>query len=196
MNPDALARSFERIDLYNANDPNRFGANPLAQFQGQRAHHWVLHLDPESSPAMQLAARGHHIGRWELPRSDFEAGRDGYLRWRRQQKKRHAELLTMMLIADDVPPTHLTRAAEIVQKKGLGSDPEVQVFEDAVCLTFIETQFLATADKLADDDKMVGVVAKTLRKMSPSGHAAAATIELDERSASIVQRAIADVEAG
>ncbi len=99
-----------------------------------------------------------------------------------------------MLVVDDVSPPHLTRAAEIVQKKGLGSDPEVQVFEDAVCLTFIETQFVATADKLADDDKMVAVVAKTLRKMSPAGHAAAATIGLDDRSASIVQQAIALAE--
>jgi len=39
------------------------------------------------------------------------------------------------------------RAAEIVTKTGLGSDPEVQVFEDAVALTFLETQFASTASE-------------------------------------------------
>ncbi|MEQ8840006.1 MAG: DUF4202 domain-containing protein [Acidimicrobiales bacterium] len=190
MHADQLTQSLERIDGYNADDPNRFDDRPLARFQGERAHHWVLGLDPDASPALQIAARGHHIGRWELPRSEFDEGRSGYLRWRREQKKRHAARLTSLL-SDEVDPQALARAVEIVQKKGLGSDPEVQTFEDAVCLTFIETQFLSTADKLADDEKMVEVVAKTLRKMSADGIAAAQTIDLDERSAAIVARAAA-----
>ena len=33
------------------------------------------------------------------------------------------------------------RAGVIVQKPGLGTDPEVQSFEDAVCLAFLETQY-------------------------------------------------------
>lgn len=188
MDSDLLAQSLNRIDRYNADDPNHFNGAPLAQFQGERAHYWVLYLNPAATPALQLAARAHHLGRWELPRGEFDAGRDGYLRWRRAQKKRHAAVLATLL-AEDVPGPPLDRAIEIVQKKGLGSDPEVQAFEDAVCLTFIETQFLSTADKLGDDNKMVEIVAKTLRKMTPAGHAAAGSIALDERSAGIINRA-------
>ncbi|MEZ5165327.1 MAG: DUF4202 family protein [Acidimicrobiales bacterium] len=73
-----------------------------------------------------------------------------------------------------------------MQKIGLATDPEVQTFEDAVSLTFVETQFTSTADKIADDTRMVEVVAKTLRKMTPAGQAAAASIEPDDRSAGIV----------
>ncbi|MEZ5247419.1 MAG: DUF4202 domain-containing protein [Acidimicrobiales bacterium] len=191
MDPDLLARAIGSIDDANEGDPNRIDDRPLAQEQGRRAHEWVLRLDPEAGAALQLAARAHHLRRWELPRSDYPEGRDGYLRWRRDQKKRHAELLTTLLTADDIPVPQLHRAVEIVQKKGLGTDPEVQTFEDAVCLTFVETQFLATADKLADDDKMVDVVTKTLRKMSAAGIEAAGTITLDDRAADIVRRAAA-----
>lgn len=191
MHADLLARSLDRIDRYNDGDANRVDDRPLARLQGERAHHWVLRLDPDASAALQLAARAHHIGRWELARSEFDEGRNGYLRWRREQKSRHAELLGRVLLAEDVPPQILQRAREIVQKKGLGVDPEVQTFEDAVCLTFIETQFVTTADKLADDDKMVEVVAKTLRKMSRSGIEATASIALDPRSTEIVRRAAA-----
>ena len=191
MHADLLARSLDRIDRYNDGDPNRLDDRPLARLQGERAHRWVLRLDPDASGALQLAARAHHIGRWELARSEFDEGRNGYLRWRREQKVRHAELLGRVLLAEDVPPKILDRAREIVQKKGLGTDPEVQTFEDAVCLTFIETQFLSTADKLADDDKMVEVVAKTLRKMSRPGIEATASIALDPRSTEIVRRAAA-----
>jgi hypothetical protein len=189
VQPDLLARALDGIDRYNDDDPNRFDGRPLAQVQGERAHRWVLRLDPDASPAIQLAARAHHIGRWELPRSEFDEGRNGYLRWRREQKARHAEILGELLESGDVTREHVDRARAIVQKKGLGSDPEVQLFEDAVCLTFIETQFVTTADKLADDDKMVEVVAKTLRKMSATGIDAAGTIPVDTRTADIISRA-------
>jgi hypothetical protein len=184
-----LKSILERIDSANAPDPNRFGGEPLAREQGRLAHGWVLRLDPHAGDAIQIAARAHHLQRWELARSDYPAGRDGYLRWRRDQKKRHAELLSTLLATEDLTSTVRARSVDIVQKKGLGSDSEVQLFEDAVCLTFIETQFLETAERLADDDKMVDVVAKTFRKMSPAGIDAAGTIALDERAADIVRRA-------
>lgn len=184
----ALADLLAAIDADNADDPNTFDGRPLAQAQGQMADTWVTRLDPAATDALRVAARAHHLRRWELPRADYPEGRDGYLRWRRDQKKAHAARLSTILAGAD--PALIERAAAIVQKKGLGSDPEVQLFEDAVCLTFIETQFLDTADKLGDDQKMVDVVAKTLRKMSPAGHAAAASIALDDRSADLLRQAV------
>ena len=88
----------------------------------------------------------------------------------------------------------MARASAIVAKLGLGSDPEVQVFEDAVCLTFVETQFDTTADRL-DANLMVDVVAKTLAKMSDAGRSAALTLELDARATSIVTEALARLAA-
>jgi hypothetical protein len=49
------------------------------------------------------------------------------------------------------------------------------------------------ASKLDDDDKMVDVVAKTLRKMTPAGIAALSSIELDDRAAALLARAVAQL---
>ena len=56
----------------------------------------------------------------------------------------------------------------IIRKEGLGTDPQVQVHEDALCLVFLETQLAATVDDLGDD-KMLDVIRKTAAKMSPDG---------------------------
>jgi hypothetical protein len=186
----AVAAAIDAIDAANSADPNRWNGEPLALAQGRLAHEWILRLDPAPSAPLQLAARAHHLRRWAVPRSTYPAGRSGYLRWRRDQKQRHATDLRQILDAAAVPPILRERAATIVAKVGLGSDPEVQLFEDAVCLTFIETQFDATADRL-DHERMVDVVAKTLRKMSEHGRRAVRTIALDERAQTIVGEALA-----
>ena len=76
-------------------------------------------------------------------------------------------------------------------KQGLGSDPEVQTFEDAVSLTFLETELHSVLDRLGDDTKAADIVAKTLDKMSPAGRDQAVVVArtLDERSQLIVTEA-------
>jgi hypothetical protein len=185
----AVAAAIDAIDAANSADPNRWNGEPLALAQGRLAHEWVLRLDPASSAALQLAARAHHLRRWAVPRSTYPDGRPGYLRWRRDQKQRHATDLRRILDEAAVDPILVERATTIVAKIGLGSDPEVQLFEDAVCLTFIETQFDSTADRL-DHQHMVDVVAKTLRKMSAPGRRAVRTIALDRRAQTIVGEAL------
>ncbi len=177
------------IDDANRLDPNSWNGEPLALAQGRLAHGWAIRLDPDASAALLLAARAHHLRRWTVPRSTYPAGRAGYLRWRRDQKARHARELREILDRAGVEPATVDRAATIVTKAGLGSDPEVQTFEDAVCLTFVETQLHDTAERL-DNDLLVDVVRKTLAKMSDAGRAAALTIPLDEHSAAIVTRAL------
>ena len=166
---------------------------PLALTQGRRAEEWVARLDPEASDALRLAARAHHLRRWALPRADYPPGRAGYLRWRRAQRERHARDLAAILDGAGVDGSVSVRAAQIVAKQGLGSDPEVQTFEDAVSLTFLETELHSVLDRLGDDTKAADIVAKTLDKMSPVGRdqAVAVASTLDERSQLIVTEATA-----
>ena len=186
---EAIDRARSAIDAVNAADPNQHDGEPLALLQGRLAEGWVIRLDPDASEALRLAARAHHLRRWVVPRDSYPDGRAGYLRWRRDQKQRHAEELRELLEQTGVDPVIVTRAATIVAKVGLGSDPEVQVFEDAVCLTFLETQLSETADRL-DANRMTTVIAKTLTKMSAPGKAAALTIDLDERGRDLLARAV------
>jgi hypothetical protein len=186
---EAIDRARSAIDAANAADPNEHDGEPLALLQGRLAEGWVIRLDPDASEALRLAARAHHLRRWVVPRDSYPDGRAGYLRWRRDQKQRHAEELRELLEQVGLDPVIVARAAAIVAKVGLGSDPEVQVFEDAVCLTFLETQLGETADRL-DADRMTTVIAKTLTKMSEPGKAAALTIDLDERGRDLLARAV------
>ena len=166
---------------------------PLALAQGRLAEAWVTRLDPDASDALRLAARAHHLRRWALPRSDHPEGRAGYLRWRKAQRDRHARDLAAILNDAGVDESVSARAAQVVAKQGLGSDPEVQTFEDAVSLTFLETELNSVLDRLDDDTKAADIVAKTLAKMSPAGRdqAVAVASTLDQRSQLIVTNAIA-----
>jgi hypothetical protein len=186
---EAIDRAMSAIDVANADDPHRHDGQPLALAQGRLADGWVVRLDPQASPALRLAARAHHLRRWVVPRASYPEGRAGYLRWRRDQKQRHAVELREILERSEIDPTIVERAAEIVAKIGLGSDPEVQVFEDAVCLTFLETQLGETAERL-DAALMTDVIVKTLAKMSPEGKAAASMIDLDDRGRELLAGAV------
>ena len=179
------------IDSANAEDPRSHGGMPLALAQGRRAEDWVVRLAPDASDALRLAARAHHLRRWAVPRSDYPQGRAGYLRWRRAQRERHARDLVALLDGAGVDGSVSARAAEIVAKQGLGTDPEVQTFEDAVSLTFLQTELEPVIDRLDDDAKVAGIVAKTLAKMSATGRdrAAAVSVGLDERSQRILAEA-------
>jgi hypothetical protein len=186
---EAIDRARLAIDAANAADPNEYEGEPLSLLQGRLAESWVVRLDPDASAALRLAARAHHLRRWVVPRASYPDGRAGYLRWRRDQKQRHAAELRELLEGADIDPAVVERAAAIVAKVGLGSDPDVQIFEDAVCLTFLETQLDETADRL-DVDHMTSVIVKTLKKMSEPGKAAALTIDLRQRGRDLLARAV------
>jgi Domain of unknown function (DUF4202) len=183
------------IDAANADDPHRFDDEPRALVQGRLAEAWVVRLDPNASSALRLAARAHHLRRWVVPRSSYPDGRAGYLRWRRDQKDRHASELRTILERAGIESAVVDRAATIVAKVGLGTDPELQVFEDSVCLTFLETQLDDTADRL-DHDRMIAVIAKTLTKMSEEAKAVALTIDLDARARELLASAAERSEGG
>ena len=189
----AVEDSRAAIDAANATDSRTHDGVPLALAQGRLAEAWVERLEPDASDALRLAARAHHLRRWALPRSDYPEGRAGYLRWRRAQRDRHARDLAVILDGAGVDASASARAVQIVAKQGLGTDAEVQTFEDAVSLTFLETELHSVLDRLDDDTKAADIVAKTLAKMSPVGRdqAVAVAATLDERSQQIVGEAIA-----
>ena len=170
---ERLDRALAAIDAANAADPHLVDGQPRARLQGERATEWLARLDADAGDALVLAARAHHVRRWVIPRDDYPAGRAGYLRWRRDLKTIHAQVVAELLEPIGIDAATIRRVQQLVQKQGLGSDPEVQTFEDAVCLVFLETQFEELSDRL-DDDKMVDVLRKTLPKMSPAAHGLAA----------------------
>jgi hypothetical protein len=165
-----LAAVFAAIDSVNSADPNAvdwYGvAVPRSLIQGQRASYWLDRLVPDASPALAIAVRGHHIRRWAIERSSYPEGRPGYLRWRRDLKKLHADELAALLEPFGASSDLIARVGELVQRVGLGSDPDAQAVEDCACLVFMETDYAALRARLGDD-RTADAVAKTLKKMSP-----------------------------
>ena len=166
---ERLQAALRAIDAANAGDPERIRIDgeeqPKELAHAQLVSEWVERLQPEASDALRLAARAHHVRRWEIPRSSYPEGRKGYLRWRAKLQQHHAALADEILEQAGYPQAFRERVQAIVRKRGLGRDPEVQVFEDALCLVFLETQLEEVVVKL-DPEKLEDVCRKTLAKMS------------------------------
>jgi len=193
MTDSRFERAVADIDAANAHDPNRLVidgvARPKEQVHAELMTEWVRRLDSEADDAQLLAARAHHLRRWALPRQEYPDGRAGYLRWRAAQKRRHAEevghILTEAGYAGDV----IERVQRIVAKIGLGTDPDVQTHEDALCLVFLSMQFDDLGDQLGDD-RMIQVVAKTWAKMSEPARARALALPLGAHAGRVLAQAI------
>jgi hypothetical protein len=163
---DALAA----IDAANA-------PNPAQLEHSRRVYDWVRRLRPDAGEPLLLAARACHVRRWEVPRSSYDAGRAGYLKWRRDLYDRQASMAAELVRGAGYGGDDAGRVADLVRKRGLkgGADADVQTLEDALCLVFIETEYADLAAR-TDTAKMRDIVAKTLAKMSTQGRAEAAAL--------------------
>ena len=163
MDEARFERAIAAIDAANAEDPH---GKELRH--SEMATTWVRRLRPEPSEELLLAARAHHLRRWSIPRDSYPEGRSGYLRWRRALQHQHADDVGRILSTEGYEPDSVARVQDIVQKRHLSTDPEVQAFEDALCLVFVEDQ-LAEFSTRVDEAKLADIVEKTLQKMSPEG---------------------------
>lgn len=194
--PDRLTAALAAVDAANAGDPHTIVIDgverPKEQAHAEMMTRWVRTLAPDSSDQQLIAARAHHLRRWAIPRDDYPRDRPGYLRWRSALRRQHADDVAGIMREAGYTDADVERVQAIVRKQGLGRDHEVQVHEDALCLVFLETQFDALAAQLDDDDKMIDILRKTARKMSPDGLAAAAVLPLSPEGAALLGRALAD----
>jgi hypothetical protein len=169
------------IDAANADDPTVVAVRgeqlPLALAHGRLAAEWIEHLHPGADETWLLAARAHHLRRWEVPRQTYPEGRGGYLRWRKDQKARHAGDVAALLSAAGYDGDTIEAVQALIRRERLATHAGAQAIEDAASLVFIETQ-LADMARRMDHDLLIDVLRKTARKLSPGGAAAIARIPL------------------
>ncbi len=170
MGDQRFEEAIAAIDAANADDPVRVVVRgrelPKELAHADLVTEWVRALRPGASDALLLAARAHHLRRWTVPRPTYPAGRAGYLRWRRDLHEQHARDVAEILERVGYDAATIDRVQDLVRKRGLGRDPEVQTLEDALCLVFLETQLHDMVTRL-DPETLSGVVHKTVAKMSP-----------------------------
>ncbi|CAB4881335.1 unannotated protein [freshwater metagenome] len=191
---EGLQAAAAAIDDANANDPTvvavRGELRPLAMAHGQLAVEWVQHLAEAPDDALLLAARAHHLRRWELQRTSYPEGRAGYLRWRRDQKQRHARDIEVILLGAGYGADTVERVQALIRRDGLGTDPSAQIIEDAACLVFIETQLADMAPRF-ERAHLLDIIRKTARKMSPAGLDAVSRIALGDVERELLAAALA-----
>ncbi len=185
MNPALFQEAIARFDATNAQDPRGLEL-PYAQ----RLSAWVDRLAPDASEALRLAARAQHICRWMSPRESYPAGRIGYLKWREDLKQFHADKAGAILREVDYDEATIARVQDLIRKRNFPRDPEGRVIEDALCLVFLETQFVETTGKTGEE-KMIGILQKTWRKMTPQAREVALTLPMSPECRALVEKALA-----
>ena len=194
MSETSLQSVIALIDQANAQDPNPVTVDgtdrPAELVYGERMTAALNRFSSSPSEHLQIAVRAQHIERWKSPRSSYPEGRTGYLKWRSDLKQFHADRTGELMAEAGYGQEHIDRVATLVAKRGIKRDPEVQTLEDVACLTFLEHY---AGDFIAphDDAKVKDILAKTARKMSPEGLAAATKLSLPDRLADLLRQTLA-----
>ncbi len=192
MSPYAKARIL--IDEAHEADPNRTADGVSAELRySERVEAWVKRLCPEASELLCLAANCQHLERWKTPRQTYPAGRAGYLEWRRLLYTKQACRAEELLLQAGVPAGEAAEAALWISKTDLKTNEGTQALEDAAILVFLENEieaFLA-AHEDKPREKMVEILRKSWRKLTPRGQAAAAGLKLTPAITSLIQEAVA-----
>lgn len=189
-----LQQAFAAFDAANREDPNTEvvdgQAQPKELVYAQRMSQQLNEFCGDASPVVQLAARAQHICRWKIPRTDYPMDRPGYHRWRTELGKFHADTAAAILAKQGIDPELIERVKTLLQKRKLKQDPEVQLLEDVVCLVFIR-HYLADFARKHDEEKLLDIIRKTWKKMSPKGQEAALSLALPEDLTTLITRAVA-----
>lgn len=182
------------LDALHAEDPRMEKVDgeevPYELLYAQRMSDWLERVRPEASEALRLAVRAQHLKRWEVPRDSYPMDRPGYHDWRSGLKQRQARMAAEVLKEAGYDEATCERVAALVRKEDLKSDEETRALEDAACLVFLQDYYGPFAAE-HDDDKVVTILRKTLRKMSSRGHALAGEIALSGRPRALLERAVA-----
>lgn len=193
-----LSTALASIDAANAEDPNRVEIDgvsvPAEKLYGERMSEMLARIYPDASELLQVAVRAQHIRRWEIPRDTYPMDRPGYLRWRKELGRKHAEWAGEILAASGYGADEIARVGSLLRKENLRRDPETQALEDVASLVFLAHYADAFAAKHAPE-KVVAILAKTLGKMSDHGRAAAGTLDLSPAVQGALEAAARDAAA-
>jgi len=183
---DRFDRAIELIDAYHARDPR---PGPQEMQYAQRMTERLARLAPDASEALRLAVRGQHIGRWEVPRDSYPMTRAGYHAWREFLYDHHAAKLEAILRQVGYDDATIARVRSLVRKERIKTDPDAQTLEDTACLVFLEHEFADFAAK-HEEEKVIGILRRTWKKMSDHGREGAMHLPLSAESKRLIAKAM------
>lgn len=190
---EQLEKIIEEIDKVNKMDPNIVALGddlfPAEYLYSLRMTKELQAYCPEASDKLQVACRAQHIARWKYPRTDYPEGRDGYLRWRSELYKIHADLTSEIIVKVCGEKEFANQVHDkMVNKAKLNSEGS-QIIEDVACLVFLKYYFDEFIKK-HEEKKLLNIIRKTWNKMSEEAHKAALKIEFTEEQMALVEKAL------
>jgi hypothetical protein len=195
MASEKLINAFRLFDKANEKDPNTelwLGKTyPKELLYAIRMTDKLNVFEPEASEPLKLTARCQHIRRWEIPRETYEMNRTGYLKWRQDLKKFHAEKAGCILREVGYGQEMIDKVTFLLEKKQLKKNAESQTLEDVICLVFLEFYFEPFSHKYPEE-KLIEILQKTWRKMSDKGQEAALKLPLSKDSLELMGKALGD----
>jgi len=197
---DKLSTAFQLFDDYNKQDPRTFEwqgeSYPQEYFFAIKLYDWVLRLEPDASEELLLASRSQHIGRWEMPRETYPEGREAYLKWRKDLAQHHANIADTLMLEAGYNDEFIERVNQIILKKRIKVDHDVQAMENALCLVFLQFQYEDFRKNYENDpEKMINILYKSLLKMDAKGHTFALQLHYSEGGLAIIEQAVAKIKA-
>ena len=199
MSSELLDKAIALIDQANSQDPNKAVDEqgkewPKELLYSNRMTEMLHRFVEQPDEVAEIAMRAQHIQRWTSPRSNYPMDRQGYLQWRTQLYKFHAESAGDIMRQVGYDEDSIERVKKAVGKKGIKVNPDTQLLEDVTDLVFIEYYMLEFAGKHAeyDEDKWIDIIKKTWNKMSERAQKFAldGNIKLPEALIPLIQKAI------
>ena len=193
MNVNRFQNALQRIDAANAKDPNKVVIDDTIVAKellySDRMLNRLMDFAPDASEAIQIAAKGQHICRWEIARNTYPMDSVGYLKWREALKKFHASKTTSILKEVGYENAFIDRVCFLIEKKLLKKDAETQLLEDVICLVFLE-YYLEEFILKHDTEKLKNIIIKTWNKMSEKGQKTALTLSFSTASLQLIKEAL------
>jgi len=187
------------IDKANAEDPNQVTDEngnqwPKESLYAHRMTDMLNRYTPEADDVAHISVRGQHVQRWKSPRKDYPMNRQGYLKWRTELYKFHANTTVGFMQEAGYDQDSMDRVAKAVGKRALKVNADTQLLEDVIDLVFIEhymTEFVAGHPEY-DEDKWIDIIRKTWKKMSDQAHefTLAGNMKLPEKLAPLILKAV------
>jgi len=184
-------RAIDAIDRANGLDPRRqrFKGrdHPKERLFSRRVLDWLLRLEPNASEAARLAAAGHTLRRWEIPRDRYPNNTAGYHDWRAATAEHSAQAADALLRKSGYPDELIRRVRQLISRELFPRDPDAQLLEDADCLAFLELKLVDYLDRW-DEEKLARILHGTWLKMSERARTLARRAPLDPRVGPLLQR--------
>jgi hypothetical protein len=189
-----FTQTIAAIDAVNLQDPNHVNVQ-----NQQVAKEWLYSKQmteclkqywPDANEYVALAVHAQHIKRWQIKRSEYPEGKAGYLAWRKALAAFHAETLAQIMKENGYDDDAISRCQVIIQKRQLHHNSDSQILEDVACLVFIQ-HYLADFATKHSSEKVIDIIKKTWRKMSPKAQQIALSLPMDNPINELITNALA-----